>query len=69
MSVVKSNLMGKDKNHMKLVLSCEGVIFEAIKFNDSNIDLPNTFNLIVSVNKNEFRGVITPQFLIQEIIL
>ena len=68
-SVVKSNLIGKDKNHMKLVLNSEGVVFEAIKFNDSNIDLPNSFDLIVSVNKNEFRGVVTPQFLIQEIIL
>lgn len=68
-SVVKANLMGKDKNHMKLVLSCEGVIFEAIKFNDSNVDLPNEFDLIVSVNKNEFRGEVTPQFLIQDIIL
>jgi len=67
-SVVKSNLMGKDKNHMKLTLNCEGVIFEAIKFNDSNINLPSSFDLIVSVNKNEFRGVVTPQFLIQEII-
>jgi len=68
-SVVKITLMGKDKNHMKLVLSSEGVIFEAIKFNDSNIDLPNEFDMIVSVNKNEFRGEVSPQFLIQDIIL
>ena len=67
-SLLKSNLIGKDKNHMKLTLKSEGVVFEAIKFNDSNINLPNSFDLIVSVNKNEFRGVITPQFLIQELI-
>lgn len=68
-SLVKCTLLGKDKNHMKLMLNCDGVIFEALKFNDSNSDLPSSFDLIVSVNKNEFRGEVTPQFLIQEIIL
>ena len=54
---------------MKLTLSSDGVIFEALKFNESNIDLPNVFDLVVSVSKNEFRGEVTPQFLIQDIII
>ena len=60
--------MGKDKNHLKLTLNCEGVIFEALKFNDSNTNIPQNLDLIVSISKNEFRGVVTPQFLIQDIL-
>ncbi|MBP7741806.1 MAG: single-stranded-DNA-specific exonuclease RecJ [Aliarcobacter sp.] len=67
-SLVKYDLIGKDKNHLKLTLNSDGVIFEALKFNDSNINISSTLNLIVSVSKNEFRGEITPQFLIQDIL-
>ena len=67
-SLVKYDLIGKDKNHLKLTLNSDGVIFEALKFNDSNINISQNLNLIVSVSKNEFRGEITPQFLIQDIL-
>ena len=67
-SLIKYDLIGKDKNHLKLTLNSDGFIFEALKFNDSNINIPLNLNLIVSVSKNEFRGEITPQFLIQDII-
>ena len=43
-------------------------IFEAMKFNDSNTNIPQNLDLIVSISKNEFRGVVTPQFLIQDIL-
>lgn len=67
-TLVKCDLMGKDKNHLKLTLNSEGVIFEALKFNDSNDNLAQNLDLILSVNKNEFRGDISPQFLIQDIL-
>ena len=68
-TVIKQDLIGKEKNHLKLTLKSDnGVVFEALKFNDSNIDLPKNLNIIVSVSKNEFRGDVTPQFLIQEIL-
>ena len=68
-SLVKYDLIGKDKNHLKLTLNSNGVIFEALKFNDSNTNFrANNLNLIVSVAKNEFRGEVTPQFLIQDIL-
>ena len=66
--LVKSELLGKDKNHLKLTLNSDGFIFEAIQFNSMNTNLSDNLNLIVSVAKNEFRGVVTPQFLIQEIL-
>jgi len=67
-SLVKYDLIGRDKNHLKLTLNSNGIIFEALKFNDSNTNISSTLNLIVSIAKNEFRGEITPQFLIQDIL-
>ncbi|HJE03539.1 Single-stranded-DNA-specific exonuclease RecJ [Aliarcobacter thereius] len=68
-NLVKCELLGRDKNHLKLTLSSsDGFLFEAIKFNDSNLNLDKELNFIVSISKNEFRGTIKPQFLIQEFI-
>jgi single-stranded-DNA-specific exonuclease len=67
-NIIKTQFFGKDKNHLKLILNNDGVVFEALKFHaDENIQ-SNTIDIIVSVNKNEFRGEISPQFLIQEIL-
>jgi single-stranded-DNA-specific exonuclease len=67
-TLVKYDLIGKDKNHLKLTLNSDGVIFEALKFNDSNTNISQNLDLVVSVSKNEFRGEVTPQFLIQDIL-
>ncbi len=67
--VINSTLFGKDKNHLKLVLSSDGYIFEAIKFNSTEILKNETITIVISVNKNEFRGDIKPQFLIEQILL
>lgn len=66
--LVKYDLIGRDKNHLKLTLNSDGVIFEALKFNDSNTNFKNSLDIIVSVNKNEFRGELSAQFLIQDIL-
>lgn len=66
--IIKSELIGRDKNHLKLTLNSDGFIFEALKFYDSNTNLSKNLDLIVSISKNEFRGVVTPTFLIQEIL-
>ena len=66
--LIKTELIGRDKNHLKLTLSSDGTVFEALKFYDSNTDLNDSLDLIVSISKNEFRGVCTPSFLIQEIL-
>ncbi|MBL3519638.1 single-stranded-DNA-specific exonuclease RecJ [Arcobacter lanthieri] len=66
--LIKSELIGRDKNHLKLTLNSDGFIFEALKFYDSNTILEKSLDLIVSISKNEFRGVVTPTFLIQEIL-
>ena len=66
--LMKSELIGREKSHLKLTLNSDSVIFEAIKFNDARSNLPQNLNLIVSVNKNEFRGNISAQFLILDIL-
>jgi len=66
--LIKYEFIGKEKNHLKLILSSDNTIFEAVKFYDTNIDFKETLDLIVTINKNEFRGVVTPSFLIKEIL-
>lgn len=66
--VLKSELFGKDKNHMKMTLNSDGYVFEALKFHTDTKYLEDNVSLVISVNKNEFRGQINPQFLIQDIL-
>ncbi len=66
--IIKTQYFGKDKNHLKLTLSSNGFIFEALKFHEDREIHKNNIDLLVSVNKNEFRGEIKPQFFIQEIL-
>jgi len=66
--VVNSMLFGKDKNHLKLILNSSGFTFEAIQFNTNTLLMEKSVDIIVSLNKNEFRGDIKAQFLVQEIL-
>lgn len=66
--VLKSELFGRDKNHLKLTLNSDGFVFEALKFHADRKILADNIDLVVAVNKNEFRGQVTPQFLIQDIL-
>jgi len=66
--IINKQFFGKEKNHLKLTLNNNGYIFEALQFNCENKDLDENITIIVSINKNEFRGKINPQFLIQEIL-
>lgn len=66
--IIKTQYFGKDKNHLKLTLSSNGFIFEALKFHEDREIHESNIDLVLSVNKNEFRGEIKPQFLIQEIL-
>lgn len=66
--ILKEELIGKDKNHLKLLLKSDDFLYEAIKFHCNKKLNQNKIDLIVSVSKNEFRGVCKPQFLIQDIL-
>ncbi|EAK5529602.1 single-stranded-DNA-specific exonuclease RecJ [Campylobacter lari] len=61
--------LGKDENHMKLILTQGNKTLEALFFNfDYEPELGESIDLIASVSKNNFRGLITPQLTIKEIL-
>ncbi|MFY9074463.1 single-stranded-DNA-specific exonuclease RecJ [Malaciobacter mytili] len=66
--VLKSELIGKDKNHLKLLLNSDGFIFEALRFHCDEPYTKENIDIIVSVSKNEFRGEVSAQFLIEDIL-
>ena len=65
--VLKTEFFGREKNHLKLFLNADGYEFEAIKFYSDSIN-KDIVNMIISITKNEFRGEVTPQFLIQDFL-
>lgn len=66
--LLRCELFGKDKNHLKLILNHDGHIFEALKFYCEDIIQDETISLIISVSKNTFRGETKAQFLVQDIL-
>ena len=67
-NVVKYELFGKDKNHLKIILNHDGFQFEALKFYCEKPKTCEKIDMVISVSKNEFRGRVNPQFLIQNIL-
>ena len=66
--MIKYELFGKDKNHLKIHLEHDGFHFEALKFYCEKPKQCEQLDMIISVSKNEFRGKVNPQFLIQNIL-
>jgi single-stranded-DNA-specific exonuclease len=61
-------LIGKEKNHLKLILQSQGKTLEALFFNfDDVAKRGDTIDIIFTVQKNNFRGLVTPQLLIKQI--
>ena len=66
---VKSQyLIGADKNHSKFVFVKEGKQLDGIFFNYAEVKEGEYVDILFSLNKNEFRGKVTPQLMIEEII-
>lgn len=66
--LIRCELFGRDKNHLKLILNHDGNIFEALKFYCEDIYKEEKISIIISVSKNIFRGETKAQFLIQDIL-
>ncbi|MBX1886303.1 single-stranded-DNA-specific exonuclease RecJ [Campylobacter peloridis] len=61
--------IGKDESHMKLILTQGNKTLEALFFNfDHEPKLGENIDFIASISKNNFKGLITPQLTIKEII-
>lgn len=67
-NVLKYEFFGKDKNHLKLILEHDGFQFEALKFYCEKPKNCGQVDMVITVSKNEFRGRVNPQFLIQNIL-
>ncbi len=68
-SVKVDRKLGKDKNHLKLILEDGNSTLEAIFFNfDKEAKRGDKISILFSVSKNDYRGLVTPQLLIKEIL-
>ena len=67
--VISARTMGRDGNHQKLILEKENIQKETLFFNFTRQLHPGMrISAVVSITKNVFRGVITPEFVIKELI-
>ncbi|MDR0666926.1 MAG: single-stranded-DNA-specific exonuclease RecJ [Campylobacteraceae bacterium] len=61
--------IGKDGRHKKLILQCDEKTMEALYYNfTQEIKSGDTVDILFSVSRNDFRGLVTPQLLIREIL-
>ena len=69
LKVKNKKLLGKDEKHLKLILNSGNKSIEALFFNfDKEPELNEQVSLIGSISKNEFKGLVTPQFIVKEFI-
>lgn len=67
--VKNEKLVGKEQNHLKLILQKDDKILEALFFNHTrHVKVGEKIDILFSISKNSFRGLITPQLLIKELI-
>ena len=67
--VKKAKILGKEQNHQKLILESNSAILESIDFNFSKkAYIGSSIDAVFTVSKNCYRGYVTPQLLIEEII-
>jgi single-stranded-DNA-specific exonuclease len=67
--VQSAKVIGQNQNHQKLTLISEEKTLESIEFNfNKQIDIGNHIDLICNISKNEFRGSVNAQIMINHIL-
>ncbi len=62
-------VIGQNQNHQKIVLASDDITLESIHFNFTNkVNSGEKVDVVCTVSKNEFRGRISPQLMIKQII-
>lgn len=62
-------LIGRDKNHLKLILKKENHTIESLFFNfDIQLKKGDVVDILFTVSRNDYRGLVTPQLLIKQIL-
>jgi len=68
--VKEQQLLGKEQNHQKIIISNSYKTVESIQFNhDKSVQNGENISFTCTVNKNNFRGRISPQLIVDELIL
>ncbi|MDR2099245.1 MAG: single-stranded-DNA-specific exonuclease RecJ [Campylobacteraceae bacterium] len=61
--------IGKEARHKKLILQCDDKTLEAMYYNfKQDIKSGDTIDILFSISRNNFRGLVTPQMLIREVL-
>jgi len=62
-------VIGRDRRHLKLILLKDNHSIESLFFNyDVNVQRGDTIDILFTVSRNEYRGLVTPQLLIKQIL-
>ncbi len=62
-------VIGRDRRHLKLILVKDNHSIESLFFNyDVDVRRGDTVDILFSVSRNEYRGLVTPQLLIKQIL-
>jgi len=62
-------VIGRDRRHLKLILLKDNYSIESLFFNyDVDVQRGNHVDILFSVSRNEYRGLVTPQLLIQQVL-
>ncbi|MBE0491488.1 MAG: single-stranded-DNA-specific exonuclease RecJ [Sulfurospirillum sp.] len=62
-------VIGRDRNHLKLVLQQNNHCVESLFFNyDVNVKRGNRIDILFNVSRNNYRGLVTPQLLIKQVL-
>ena len=61
--------VGKDKSHLKLILTQDGITFDAIAFRFGHLvdEIPGQIDILYAFEINEFNGVQTLQLNIKDL--
>jgi len=63
-------LLGKDKNHQKLLIASKNNTIDTIDFNyETKINYADIVSFTCTISKNHFRGQVSPQLIVDELIL
>ena len=68
-SVKVDRLIGKDGQHLKLILQEGNNALEALFFNyDIRAKQGDSIDILFTISRNDYRGLVTPQLLIKQIV-
>ena len=70
--VIDRRNLGKDKSHLKLKVSSEGMLFDAIGFgiaNDCEVQIGDSIDIVYTIDVNEWNNKKTIQLMIKDLLV